>query len=246
MTHPLAPGSPRRAAASRFGGLLSEAMARAGVGDRGLARQLGTSAGLIYQWRAGNNLPRLETAIRLSEALGDPRLASVAREARTQRCEACGTAVVNEGGTPLRYCSQACKVVRNQMRSGTPARERAVVAERALDLYRASVDAHCRGCEPEGLCRDAGCALRPASPLRLARREAPTVTSVTPDAPRVIPAAHRAAVGAASRARWADPGYRERTGAAVSAALRARSPEDAASWRRAIGEAQRQRRGLVP
>lgn len=50
------------------------------------------------------------------------------REARTVHCETCGTEVLVEGGRPVRYCSDACKVIRNALRSATPSRERAVVA----------------------------------------------------------------------------------------------------------------------
>lgn len=245
MTVPLSPDSPRRRAAIRFGTLLTETMAARGVGKKGLARQLGTSGGLLWQWAHGNNLPRLETALRLAEALGEPRLASIVREARTQQCETCGTDILNEGGTPVRFCGETCKAIRNQLRGGKPARERAVVAERRLALYQESVATFCRGCEPDGLCRDAECALRPVSPLRLALKPAPHVVSVAPDPPKVLSESHRAAIGAASARRWARPGEHERMAATVSERLRARTPEEVARWKRSIGDGQRRRLGIA-
>lgn len=245
MTVPLSPDSPRRRAVIRFGVLLTETMAARGVGKKGLTRQLGVSGGLLWQWSNGNNLPRMETALRLAEALGEPRLADIVREARTASCEVCGASIINEGGGPVRFCTEACRVVRNVARSGTPTRQRAVVAERRLALYQDAVAAYCAGCEPEGLCRDAECALRPVSPLRLARKPAPSVLSVVPDPPKVLSESHRAAIGAASARRWERPGERERTGAAVSARLRARTPEEVERWKRSIGEGQRRRLGIA-
>lgn len=245
MTHPLSPTSPRRKAAIRFGALLAETMADRGVGNKGLARQVATSPGLIWQWRAGNNLPRLETAIRLAEALGEPRLAAIVREAREQACEACGTTIVNEGGTPVRFCSDPCRVIRNQQRGAVPSRERAIVAERRLSTFVESVALYCHGCEPEGLCRDAGCALRPVSPLRLARRDAPTVTSVAPDPPKVLAPSHRAALGAATARRWERPGERERMSAALREDRASWTLERREEWKRAIGDGQRRRLGLA-
>lgn len=244
MTVPLSPESPRRKAALRFGTLLTATMAARGVGKNSLARQLGLGNSIIWNWAAGNNLPRLETALRLSEALAEPRLAAIVREARTIACETCGTAVVNEGGSPIRFCSESCKVVRNAMRSGTPTRERAVVAERRLRLHQASVAEFCRGCQPEGLCRDAECALRPVSPLRLAKRpdDAPMVDA---DPPRTLSEQHRARIGESARRRWDRPGERERSSAAISAHLRARTPEEVDRWKRNIGQAQRRRLGTA-
>jgi transcriptional regulator with XRE-family HTH domain len=239
VTVPLSPTSPRRKAAIRFGALLVETLAARGVSKKSLARQLGSSGGLIWQWCAGNNLPRLETALRLSEALGEPRLATIVREARTQHCETCGTAIVNEGGSPIRFCTESCKAIRNQLRSGTPTRERAIVAERRLSLHRDAVAAFCAGCEPDGLCRDVDCALRPVSPLRLAKREAPTVLSVVPDDPRTLSEAHRAAIAAASARRWARPGESERTAAAVRATRATWTPERREAWLASISEGRR-------
>lgn len=246
MTVPLSPDSTRRRHAARFGALLTETLAERGVSRRGLARALGTSPGLLWQWSAGNNLPRLETAQRVADALGEPRLAAIVREARTVTCAACRATMVVEGGRPRRWCSDACKVVGNAMRSGVPSRERAVVAERRLALYRDAVAAMCQGCEPEGLCRDASCALRPVSPLPLAK--APRGPSdVPPDPPRVMTDAMREAIVSANRERWARPGAREAMAEAERARVAAMTDEARAEHARRISEGRRRQlaRGRV-
>lgn len=246
MTVPLSPTSPRRGAAIRFGALLTETMAARGVSIRSLAAQLRLSKGLMWQWRAGNNLPRLETALRIAEALGEPRLVSIVREARTVHCETCGTEVLVEGGRPVRYCSDACKVIRNALRSATPSRERAVVAERRLSLYRDAVAAYCAGCEPDGLCRDAGCDLRPVSPLRLALREASTIIAVAPDPPRAVSEAQRRASSEANRRRWALPGAREAMSERQRARIAAWTPERREAWIAAVSAGRRRRTAEHP
>lgn len=242
MTVPLSADSPRRRHAIRFGRLLDATLRARGVSRRSLALRLGTSPGLVWQWCAGNNLPRLESALRLADALGEPRLAAIVREARTAPCEACGAPVLAEGGRPVRYCSEACRAVRNAMRGGVPSRERAVVAERRLAIHRDAVAAFCRACCPDGLCDDATCDLRPVSPLPLARSRAPRVAMVEPDPPRAIGPAHRAAIAEANARRWAREGERARMSEAMRARVAARTPEERAAHAAAISAGRRRGR----
>lgn len=109
MTVPLSPESPRRAAARQFGLLLRKTMARRQVGSHPLAVATGCATSAIACWRAGSNLPRLDTALRLAESLQEPRLAEIVRECRTGRCPACGRVYLNEGGAPKIYCSDECR-----------------------------------------------------------------------------------------------------------------------------------------
>lgn len=215
MTVPLSPDSPRRASAERFGALLRVAMKRHGIGQIPLAKQTGCAPSAVAQWRNGHNLPRLETALRLAAALGDDRLAEIVRDARTAPCETCGKPFLNEGGSPKRYCSTSCLKVAAAMRSGRPTRERAIVAERRTRRYVAAVDAYCRGCEPEGLCRDVECALRPVSPLPLAKAEPPRVLTVVAPPGMQHDDAWRARVREANARRWSREGERERASEAV-------------------------------
>lgn len=240
MTVPLSPDSARRRHALRFGALLDATLKARGIGHDSLGRQVGgLGNSSIHNWVRGINLPRLETALRIAEALDEPRLADIVRQARTGACETCGAAFLNEGGTPKRFCSEPCKVVRNAMRGGTPTRERAIVAERRLALFRDAVAAYCAGCSPEGLCRDAGCALRPVSPLTLARREPPRAVALPPDGPRVLSEGHRAALADASRRRWGREGERERMSAAIRERFAALAPEERAARARAISDGRR-------
>lgn len=229
MTVRLSPDSPRRAAAERFSVILRDAMKRHGIGQVPLAQQTGCAASAVAAWRNGHNLPRLETAMRLAAALGEDRLVTVVRDARSAPCETCGKLFLNEGGTPKRYCSVSCNKVAQAMRSGVSTRERAIVAERRTRRYVAAVDAFCRGCEPEGLCRDVDCALRPVSPLPLARSEEPRVLTVVAPPGMQHDDAWRASVRAANAERWARPGERERASERSRRTWSERGPEMAAA-----------------
>ena len=239
MTVPLSPGSPRAVHALRFGQELRRAMDAREVGTKRLAAAAGVAASAISNWRIGGNLPRTDTAAKLAEVLDWPALLRLSRAGRTVACARCGRDFVNEGGSPARFCSVACREVDVQLRrpsSGAGLAE-SVAAELdrkaghrggvpreplalALDRYRLSestehargmasaVDAMCRACEPEGICRTLECPLRPYSPL-----VASTSTARGPVRPAYAPevmAAARAAQRAATVARWQRPGERER------------------------------------
>ena len=239
MTVRLSPDSPRRASAERFSVVLREAMKRHGIGQVPLAQQTGCAPSAVAAWRNGHNLPRLETALRLSTALGDERLASIVRDARTGACEVCSRPFLNEGGKPQRYCSPDCLKVAGAMRSGSRTRERAIVAERRTRRYTAAVDAYCAGCEPEGLCRDVECALRPVSPLPLAKEEQPRVLTVVAPPGMQHDAAWRARVREANAKRWGRVGERERASEANRARFAAMTPEERAEHARRVSEGRR-------
>lgn len=169
MTTPLAPDSPRRAVARRFGSELRKAMTTRHATVRGTATNIGLSRTLLHFYRDGVNLPRIETAERLALELDWPRLMSIALEARTGACELCGTSFPAQGSGNKRYCSEDCRRVACARRSGTSTRGRAVVAERRATRLAAAIDAFCRACEPDGVCRMADCQLRDVSPLPVAR-----------------------------------------------------------------------------
>lgn len=283
MTVPLSPGSSRLVHARRFGEELDRAMRTRKVGAKRLAPLTGVAVSAIGNWRAGLNLPRTDVAQRLAESLAWPKLASIARAARTQPCTRCGRPFVNDGGTPKRYCSQACRQIDAQLRRPTPgaalagelrqllrereglkgglrkeavrdalgryvrtesrSRQRVDVQGRVLDDHRAAVAAMCASCEPEGRCRDAGCALRPVSPLPLVRAEK-TVEIATP-APGAhgTPEAHErwlAAQREANARRWSRPGEREAQGEATRSRFAAMTPEERLEHRASVS------RGIDP
>lgn len=108
MTVPLQPGSPRRVAAGKFGVEMRKAMAARKVGKRPLMEATGVSQSTLGLYLRGDNLPTPRTAEILAQSLRWPKLAVIAREARTGHCAQCGTAWVNAGGGPKRYCSTRC------------------------------------------------------------------------------------------------------------------------------------------
>lgn len=169
MTVAVSANSARRQAAERFGAELSRAMRTRKIGRRRLAELLHMqSASIVAHWRSGGGIPRVENAARVAEALDWPALLEIAQSVRELPCDQCGRMFVNEGGGPKRYCSEICRErkARARLLTGTP-EKRADRAERALGDHRAAVEAMCRACEPEGLCRRETCALRPVSPLPL-------------------------------------------------------------------------------
>jgi len=134
MTVPLSIESPRRQAARKFGLAMRAAMARQGVSTKTLSTATGCSRSAIACWRQGDNLPRLETALRVSEALGAPGLAAIVRGCREGRCSNCGRVFLNEGGKPRRYCTSDCRDASYHNRSaanGAAARDSALAILRS-------------------------------------------------------------------------------------------------------------------
>lgn len=111
MTQRLAPTSSRFAAAVMFGELLSRRMTELEVGQNVVRTAARVSRASVVEFRNGRNLPTLEVALRIAEALNEPRLADIVRRARTFACQRCGRAAINEKGFPKRYCSAACRTL---------------------------------------------------------------------------------------------------------------------------------------
>jgi len=116
----LAPDSPRRLAAARFAAELNRVMASRKVSAKRLAAAIGSATSAVAVWRAGDNLPRTDTAQRLADALDAPRLVELARAGRQGTCARCGRAFVNEGGQPKRFCTSECREVDEQLRAKGP------------------------------------------------------------------------------------------------------------------------------
>lgn len=279
MTVPLSPGSSRHSAAVAFGAELRRAMTARKASSKRLALAAHVTLSGIGNFKSGLNLPRLETAERLAIALDWPRLAAIAREARTAPCVRCGREFVNPGGKPKRFCSVECREVDAQLRAPTAGAElaaslraalagregmkgglpKAVVSDaldayarsdakrrarvdqqgRALERVRAAVEAMCRACEPDGVCRDEPCPLRSVSPL-------PFIPVRDVAAPRPPEGAHGptfrattlAAIRAAAARRWT-PEERERMGAIQRARFEGMSADERAAHRRRVSEGRR-------
>lgn len=168
MTHPIREGSRKRDRAVLFGRALDRAMRDRGVGTRTLIEVLGCSRTTVTNWRNGRNLPRLATARRLAAALEAPRLERLAAEYRRKACLLDGVEFIDDSGSDNRlYCTPGCQDVAQKGLVGTDRRARAAIAERRLLAHERAVEAHCRWCEPGGVCSTPDCALRPVSPLPL-------------------------------------------------------------------------------
>lgn len=168
MSFPISPHSLKSDRAIRFGQELARAMKARGVGNRTVAEATGMGRTSLHNWRAGRNLPRIETARGLAEALEWPRLAALAMELRSRACFTDGVVFIDDSGSDnRRYCSQRCQDVAGKKVVGMDTRARAGVAERRLAIHARAVAAYCNGCEPEGRCVTADCPLRPVSPLPL-------------------------------------------------------------------------------
>lgn len=216
MTASISTRSTRYAAAQRFGVELTRVMAKRKVGRRRLAAVLGMrSSSIIAHWRSGNGLPRVDQAVRLTEALDAPILLTIVESVRMGKCENCAKPFLNEGGGPKRYCSELCRKVKAKVRAGSTPRLRAAVAERRLADHRVAVEAMCHACEPDGHCHDRTCALRPVSPLPLITMA--LVEEATPAPGPWGSSRNRtrslAGIRAGNARRWDRPGERERQSA---------------------------------
>lgn len=152
---------------------LRAAMTRRGVKPSTLADRIGYGRTNLRRILDRDVLPTVEVAQRLAEELEWPSLATKAVEARTGTCELCGATFVRAPrGHSRRFCGSRCKGAsharraRDSMRTKTLTETR--LTRKRLEDFQLAVLAMCRGCEPEGRCRDADCALRPVSPLTLA------------------------------------------------------------------------------
>lgn len=281
MTVRLSPLSERRIAATRFGAELAKAMTARSVGKVRLARAAKVTSASVSSWRQGNNLPRIDTAARLADALNWPTLLQLATDGRSGECESCGRRFFNEGGTNKRFCNQDCQYVAAQLRRPGPGTDlaktvkaalarggtvRRVELQAAIAVYdrsdarrvqridktaqrlstvQAAVDAMCRSCEPEGICRDVACALRPVSPLPLPLDGDRGAEAIGP-AGGVWSEQNRektlAAVRKAAEKRWARDGERERASVGMRAWYAAMTPEERAQHNRRISDGRKKGR----
>lgn len=146
---------------------LRRAMRVRGLRITDVMARTGLSEATIVRHRRGIDIPRLATAATYAEALDWPSLLAIVSEARQGACELCGAPFVDAGkARRRRFCGMRCqRTVSNRQWRRSEREVPSRIMRTRLDVFHAAVAAHCRGCEPEGLCRDAECALRPVSPL---------------------------------------------------------------------------------
>lgn len=154
-----------------FAAELRRAQRYRAVLSRDLGLKIGLRAETISNLRTGAAMPSLRSAMALAEALDWPTLGEIALRDRSGACVVCDSPFVSNqvGANTRQYCGKRCRALaRNRVVLGRRSAKSVVMARR-LATFQAAVDAFCRGCEPEGLCRTPDCELRPVSPLGLAK-----------------------------------------------------------------------------
>lgn len=166
------------AAAVRF------AMTRRRLTQKDIAAMAGVSRGTVSTWLARKYIPSPEVVARLAQGLDAPYLAEAATNERRRTCDLCGrTFEALNRRSVARFCSDGCRIRWWHVKRAEETHEarldhlvllRNMVEEMTVqrDRTAAALDDHCRACEPDGVCRDAACAIQAAgiSPLPLARR----------------------------------------------------------------------------
>jgi transcriptional regulator with XRE-family HTH domain len=160
----------RAEARRRFPNRIRAAIAERGLTQTEVARLAGlTSHSNVGDWCRGDRFPALEQAPALAEHLGYD-IATLIVAGHTFRCIVCDREVTQTKRTSTpKFCSPNCKAVQYDRKRRDSRGHVGVMAKRHLEVFQEAVASFCRQCEPEGFCRDADCALRPVSPLQLAR-----------------------------------------------------------------------------
>lgn len=110
------------------------------IGTKTLAPQCHVVPSAIGLYRAGRNLPTMETADRLAQALDWPPLRELAKAGRRSLCVLCGREVVTEGGRPRLYCGPECQwlAVKKAQGNKSPGKVLAEAVEAELARVRES------------------------------------------------------------------------------------------------------------
>lgn len=254
MTFTIPAGSPKAAKAAAFGRELVKACQARGIPLKELERATGVGHTSLDNYRRGLSLPKLEVARSLATALDAPALARMIVAARTFDCAraGCGRTFRNDTGAPRRYCSDSCRHIAENVRLAARrarshgqtgdgrAKEAQVrrlragmaIADERGRLLEDAIAAMCAGCEPEGVCRDTACPLRPFSPLPIEihpLRSQPRTEFAIRSASWTPERVHNQGVKM-RQARAADPTIRERVSAASSAHHAAMTALEREQW----------------
>lgn len=254
MTYTIPPGTPKAVKAAAFGRELLRALSSRSVTLNELARSIGIGHTALDHYRTGSVLPKTATAQAMAAALDWPRLGEMIMAARTFVCgrPGCSRTYRHEDGGPRRYCTPTCQRLAEQQRIASKrlrqagqtddGRQRAAaiarlrsaaqIADERAVMAEDAIAAMCRDCEPEGLCRQEACPLRPFSPLPLRTRAGRGLPRTDFEVRREAGARPevRAGRSVAMRARHADPVYAARHSASLKAEFAQRTPEERERW----------------
>lgn len=193
MTYAITVNHEKARRAAEFGRELMKACKARGVPLKELERAAGVGHTTLDNYRRGLILPRTESAKAIADALDWPKLYRLVVTFRTFVCARPGCTITfrNDTGAPRKFHSEACRRIAENVRiaerrarsagqtgSGR-SREAQLrrlrgglkIASEQSSIRQDAIDAMCRECEPEGLCRTADCPLRQFSPLPMAVRE---------------------------------------------------------------------------
>jgi DNA-binding XRE family transcriptional regulator len=158
--------------AQTWGRMFKATIIARGLTSREVARRLGYTETTVSAWARGEKMPLHQSAVAVAELLDRPALADKSLAVRTKECLICHRAFVDMGKYRKgKYCSDRCNKAANARRSRGVTRVREDLAKKRLRIYQDTVDAYCRECEPEGVCRTPECPIQEAglSPLRVER-----------------------------------------------------------------------------
>lgn len=254
MTYTIPVDSPKALLAAEFGRELMRAAVARNVTLKELERSLGIGHTTLWNYRAGRTLPRIEVATTLAVALDWPKLRGLVVKARTRTCgrSGCRATFINDiGSEARRYCSPSCGHIAANVRqaaargrsagqTGSPQAKRAQVqrlrsglriADDRARLLSDAIAAMCADCEPEGLCRTAGCPLRAHSPFPLAAHgnDEPRPGTAYENRRSGWTPERRAGQVEANARRWNRPGERERQSERTAAMHASRTPDELAA-----------------
>ena len=142
---------------SKFGGALRKSLMDASMSQSELARQIGTTQAAVYNWISGRHLPMVETGAKMADVLGDQQLLKLLISLRTIGCEVCKRPLVRGSKSARIFCGPDCARLAEKGIKRTPFRD--------PEGRQSAIEAMCRSCEPEGVCRVPDCPLRRYSPF---------------------------------------------------------------------------------
>ena len=166
----------------RFGAMIRKRREACGMTREMVAANCNIYERSLWAIETGKTLCDYRVAADLCDFLGAPAAMAEMVAFRTRVCDVCGKQYLDTTNvTVKRSCSKACRGVDNQRkvrednrrranRAVAQARGEAQMLRSRFTVYVAAVEAMCKGCEPEGICRTPSCELRTVSPLPISAR----------------------------------------------------------------------------
>ena len=167
----------------RFGAMIRKQREACGMTREMVAANCNIYERSLWAIETGRTLCDYRVAADLCDFIGARAAMAEMVEFRTKVCDVCGKQFLDTTNrTDLkRSCSSACRTIDNQRkvreenrkranRAVAQARGEAQMLRSRFTVYVAAVEAMCKSCEPEGICRTTSCELRTVSPLPISAR----------------------------------------------------------------------------